>query len=265
MAYEYWQQQKPDQPLFSDIIWNKPQQKIRAGKLLIVGGNLHSIAAAGEAYETAIKQGVGDSKVVLPDATRKLLGGQPPLGIEFAESTPSGSFSSKAEAAIKSYISSADATLFAGDFSHSSETAILLERLVKIPGLQVYSGDSTDYFLETPYSLLLRRDTLLVLSFAELQKYALKSRFKRPFTSNMELLQLVDTLHEFTVSKPSIIASEHRGCIIIASGGQIISSQMNARPESWRTKTAAAAAVWWLQNPTKGLQAVATAVSQQAY
>ncbi|RKV95423.1 MAG: hypothetical protein D8G53_08935 [Candidatus Saccharimonas sp.] len=39
MKSPYWQRQTPEQPLFYDIEWNKPEQRSRAGKLGIIGGN----------------------------------------------------------------------------------------------------------------------------------------------------------------------------------------------------------------------------------
>jgi hypothetical protein len=259
---DYWRKQDIKQPLFEDLIWSKPQHKSRAGKLLIVGGNSHSIAAPGEAFEVATKQGVGECKVIMPSATRKLLGPKPPPNIEFVASTPSGSMSINAENDLISYISWTDATLFAGDFSHSSETAILLEKLIKVPGLQIYVRDAADYFLQTPLPLLQREDTLLVLSMAELQKYAASAKFSHAFTFDMELLQLVEILHEFTLIYPCQIVTEHKGQIIVAYKGQIISTKLAAEPKSWRLKTATSTAVWWLQNPNKPLEAIATAITQ---
>jgi len=39
MELAYWQCQTPEQPLFPDIEWNKPEQRSRAGKLGIIGGS----------------------------------------------------------------------------------------------------------------------------------------------------------------------------------------------------------------------------------
>lgn len=262
MNFEYWQKQTLQEPLFKDIIWSRPQQKSKAGKLLIIGGNLHGISAPGEAYEIAGKQGMGTCKVVMPDATRRLLGPKPPLDIEFAGSSPSGSFSAGAYDDFKSYISWADATLFAGDFSHSSETAILLEKLSAIPGLQIYLNDATDYFINTPLTLLNRPNTLIILSLAELQKYSAQAKFTKAFTSDMELLQLVETLHEFTKTYPCHICLEHKMQAVVASGGQVMSTRLSIEPKSWQLKLATSMAVWWLQNPSKPLQAIASAITQ---
>jgi len=54
MELAYWQRQTPEQPLFPDIEWNKPEQRSRAGKLGIIGGNKLGFAGVAEAYSTAL-------------------------------------------------------------------------------------------------------------------------------------------------------------------------------------------------------------------
>jgi NAD(P)H-hydrate repair Nnr-like enzyme with NAD(P)H-hydrate dehydratase domain len=59
-----WQKQASSKPLFDDLLWSRPEQKALAGKLLIIGGNSHAIAAPGEAFMLASKAGAGDIRVV---------------------------------------------------------------------------------------------------------------------------------------------------------------------------------------------------------
>ena len=73
MNLPYWQRQTTDQPLFPDIEWSKPEQRSRAGKLGIIGGNKLGFAGIAEAYSTALDSGVGEVRVVLPDALRNTL------------------------------------------------------------------------------------------------------------------------------------------------------------------------------------------------
>src|SRR5690606_2345051 len=56
---DYWRRQTPGEPLFPDVLWSRPEQKTTAGKLLVIGGNLHAFAAPAEAYNEAEKAGVG--------------------------------------------------------------------------------------------------------------------------------------------------------------------------------------------------------------
>ena len=91
MITPYWHKQF-DSPLFSDLLWSRPENKQFAGKLLIIGGNLHGFAAPASAYEQSQRAGIGVARVILPDALQKTIGRIFEAG-EFAPSTPSGSFS----------------------------------------------------------------------------------------------------------------------------------------------------------------------------
>jgi len=44
-----WSRQTPEQPFFKDLLWSKPENRRHAGKLLIVGGNVHAMTAPGMA------------------------------------------------------------------------------------------------------------------------------------------------------------------------------------------------------------------------
>lgn len=126
MNHEYWQKQTVDKPLFPDMLWSRPENKLYAGKLLIIGGNAYGFAAANEAYVEAGKAGIGVARMLLPDSLHKLLGKQFAAG-EFAPTTPSGSFSQRALAEALATANWADGVLLAGDLGRNSETAILIE------------------------------------------------------------------------------------------------------------------------------------------
>src|SRR6185312_2009701 len=92
---------------------------------------------------------------------------------EYAPSTPSGSFSQKALAELLSLSQWAEGVLLAGDLGRNSETAILLEQFSqKYAGQLTITQDALDYFTKSPKDLAQREDTLLVCSFAQLQKIA---------------------------------------------------------------------------------------------
>jgi hypothetical protein len=260
MDRPYWHKQAAGQPLFPDLAWSRPQNRNQAGKLLIIGGNAHGFAAAGEAYSAATDAGIGTARVLLPDSLQKTVGKVFAAG-EYAPSTPSGSFSKKALAELLELAGWADGLLLAGDFGHNSETAVALEQAVsKYAGQLTLTKDATDYFVKAPLALLRRDKTLLVLSFAQLQKLATGARFTKAFTFNMDLLRLVETLHEFTLQYPAAVIVKHLDTIFVAVGGQVSSTKLSEDLEIWRVRTAASAAVWWLQNPAKPFEAFCTAL-----
>jgi ADP-dependent NAD(P)H-hydrate dehydratase / NAD(P)H-hydrate epimerase len=260
MVHTFWQKQT-DKPLFPELLWSRPENKRQAGKLLIIGGNLHAFVAPAEAFAEAEKAGIGTSRVLLPDAAKKLVG--PVLEhIEYAPSTPSGSFSQKALAEFLEAAQWSDAVLLAGDLGRNSETAILLEKFCQKYSSQLtLTKDAVDYAVNTPGIVLNRPNTLLVLSFAQLQKLAIKARFKTAFTFDMDLIRLTEALHEFTETYPIHLIVQQTSQIYCASQGKIISTPVEENTV-WRVKTAAHAAVWWLQNPGKHLEAFSVALHE---
>ncbi|HVX48210.1 MAG TPA: hypothetical protein VHA05_02525 [Candidatus Saccharimonadales bacterium] len=260
MDRSYWHKQAVGQPLFPDLVWSRPENKRQAGKLLIIGGNAHGFAAPAEAYAAAEKAGAGAVRVALPDSLQKTVGQGFPAG-EFAPSTPSGSFSKRALGELLDMSQWADAVLLAGDFGHNSETAILLEKFAQeYEGLLAITQDAVDYFTSASQSLIQRPNTLLALSFAQLQKLAAGAHFTTPFTFDMDLLRLVDTLHRFTLAYAPHIIVKHLPTMFVAANGQVSTTKLTEDLEIWRVSTAASAAVWWLQNPGKPFEALTTSL-----
>ncbi len=255
----YWHKQTAEQPLFSDLLWSRPENKTQAGKLLIIGGNAHGFAAPAEAFAAAEKTGVGTVRVVLPDSLQKTVGKAFAAG-EYAPSTPSGSFSQQALAELLELSQWADAVLLAGDFGHNSETAILLEKFTQnYKGRLVLSQDAIDYFTSVSKPLLNRQDTLLVTEFAQLQKLAKNTGFPQAFTSTMDLLRLIDNLHDFTEKYDANIIVSHLENTIASVNGYVSTTKLKNNSLSL-TATAAHAAVWWLQNPAKAFEALSTSL-----
>lgn len=256
----YWQKQNVGKPLFPDLLWSRPENRAHAGKLLIVGGNSFGFAAPADAYNTAQQAGIGVAHVLLPDALKRTVGSVLAAG-DFAPSTSSGSFSQQAFGELLAHSSWADGVLLAGDLGRNSETAVLLEKFVgNYRGQLTITKDAADYFTAGPQTLLNRPDTTLVLSFAQLQKIASHANFSRVFTFSMDLLQLIDTLHDFTERYGVNIVVKHLMTIAVAVGGQVSTTKLDDDQDIWRVPTAARSAVWWLQNPTKPFEALTTAI-----
>lgn len=101
---------------------------------------------------------------------------------------------------------------------------------------------------------------MLVLSFAQLQKLATTLGFEKPFTFDMNLLHLVESLHDFTKRYAPHIIVKHLDQIHCAVEGQVVSTKLEQDSEIWRVRTAAHASVWWIQNPGKALEAYAASL-----
>jgi hypothetical protein len=260
MTPEFWHKQEASRPLFPQLLWSRPENRQMAGKLLIVGGNLHGFLAPAEAYTETIKAGIGMSRVLLPSAIQKVVGPSIENG-EFAASTPSGSFSQRALVELIDWCKWADGILFAGDLGRNSETAIMVEKfLQKCEAPTIITKDAMDYVVSLPQAALERPNTTLVTSFSQLQRLSVTAKFDLPLTFSMDLVHLVGWLHNFTEKFAPHIIVKHLDHIFVAVNGEVSSTRLETDQQVWRLKTSAHAAVWWLQNPAKPFEAFSTAV-----
>lgn len=260
MDHTYWHKQTIDKPLFPDLIWNRPENRQFAGKLLVIGGNLHGFTVPATAYNEALKAGIGVARVILPDALQKTVGKLVPEA-EFVPSTPSGSFAREALGEILPAAHWADGVLLAGDFGRNSETAILLESFIeKYPGQLTLTKDAADYFAKSPQLLIHRPGTTLVISIAQFQQFATHSPFGTPITYTMDMLQFIGALHNFTTEFQANIIVRHLDNTFVAVNGQVSTTKVTTEEKIWRAKTAAHAATWWLQNPSKPFEALTTSL-----
>ena len=259
MTDTYWHKQTKDQPLFPDLLWSRPENKAHAGKLLIIGGNSFGFAAPAEAFMAATKAGAGSVRVVLPLKVKKVTDNLMP-SLEYAASTPSGSFGKQALGDFLEHASWADGALFAGDLGRNSETAILMESfLAKHAGQVTLANDAVDYCLTNASPALKRPETLVVCTMSQLQKLGVLAHSETAFTHNMDLLRLVDGLHALTKRFTAKIIIGHLDHIIVAVDGRVSMTPLT-ESSGWATVAAADAAVWWLQNPAKTFESLTTSV-----
>lgn len=253
--FPYWQQQTTDKALFPDVLWNKPQQKTHAGKLGIIGGNKLGFVSVGDAYVTASKAGVGQVRVLLPDVLKKSV---PPVitDIVFGDSNPSGGLSRNALTEMKVLGNWAEGILLIGDAGKNSETAITYEDFVRnYDGPLTITRDAIDLLLNSPNILVERDNTLLVVSFAQLQKIFTKVYYPKVLTFSMQLQQLVEALHKFTITYSISVATFHQDQLIIAFDGKITTTTWGHPMSIWKGTVATNMASYWLWSPKKPLQA----------
>ena len=260
MQYDYWQKQVKDSPLYPNLLWSRPENRLYAGKLLIIGGHAQGFTAPAEAFRFTQKAGIGVARVVLPDALQKTIGQVLEAG-EYAPSTPSGSFSKQALGELLPLAHWADGVLVAGDLGRNSETAILLESfLSKTPAPVTLTKDAIEYITAQPHMVAQRDRTLLVLSFSQLQRLATELRFATAFTSQMDIFKTVSSLHELTNMYRFSIITKHLDQLFVAVDGHISTTPCIADERLWRLRTASAASVWWLQQPEQAFAAITTSI-----
>ncbi|MFS8120380.1 MAG: hypothetical protein ACMG55_18115 [Microcoleus sp.] len=261
MDFDYWTRQDPEKPLFPDINWSRPEQKSQAGKLTILGGNKLGIAAVAESYTDALKAGVGAARVILPDSFKKTLAAQVPDAI-FVPTNKSGGFSRDSADALKAGVAWADATLMIGDSGRNSETAILFENLLRdFDKPFIITRDAIDLLKVNSELLLTRSKTVLVVSFAQLQKLFQAVYFPKQLLFSMQLMQVVEVLHKASLSYPAVtIATFHQEQMIIAHDGRVVTTPFGNPMSIWRGSVATKAAVYWLQNESKPLEAITSSL-----
>lgn len=256
MDSTYWRTQTSSKPLFPDIEWSKPERRDQAGRLGIIGGNKLGFAGVAEAYGVALGSGVGSVKVLLPDVLKKTI----PASITdtvFSPTTPSGSLSKEAVPDLLALGDWATGVLLAGDAGRNSETAIAYEQFIlEYSGPLTLTRDAVDLIKNYPDKLVERPDTLLVLSFAQLQKLFSGVYYPKVLTFSMQLAGLVEAMHKFTITYPVALLVFHKDFLVMAHEGNATTTAWENPMAIWRGQTAARAASYWLWNKKTPLEAV---------
>lgn len=260
MDYSYWSKQTTDKPLYPDVEWSKPEQRSKRGKLGIIGGNKLGFAGVAEAYGTALDIGAGEVRVLLPDVLKKTI---PPIITDtvFASTNPSGGLARDALTEMLAMGEWSTGILLIGEAGRNSETAILYEDFInKYKGPLTITRDAVDLIKHASASVVERPNTLLVVSFAQLQKLFQLVYFPKVLTFSMQLTSLVEAVHKFTISYPVSIAVLHQDVLIVADDGNVTTTPWDSPMLIWRGVTATRAAVYSMWSPDKRLEAVTTSL-----
>lgn len=249
MNPSYWHRQQPGKPLYPDIEWQKPEQRALAGRLLILGGNAHGFAAVAQAYQDAKTAGVGESRVVLPDALKKNIDGQA-IDCVFVPTNASGGITKDAFQPLKAAAAWAQGMLLIGDAGRNSETAIVYEQLLQsFPEMRtVITRDAVDLLKSAWPELLQREQTVLIVTFAQLQKIFQAVYYPKTVLFSMQLTTLVETLHKFTITYPATIVVFHQNILLVAKSGEVSSTPWEDPMKIWRGSVATRAAVYTIQH-----------------
>lgn len=258
----FWRRQTTVAPLFPDIEWNKPEQRSRAGRLAIIGGNKLGFAGVGEAYSVAQQSGVGELRVLLPDVLKKTIPAAM-TDVMFGATNPSGGLASDARIEMEATSAWATGVLMIGDAGRNSETAILYENFIKdYDGSLTITRDAIDLLKNSATTLVERPNTTLIVSFAQLQKIFQSVYYPKILTFSMQLAQLVDALHKFTITYPVCITVLHKEHLIVSYNGEVVTTDWENPMAIWRGQTAARAASYWLWSPDKPLEAISASLLQ---
>ena len=259
-THDYWHKQSLGTPLFPDVEWNKPERRDHAGKLGIMGGSSLSFATVADSYATSKDAGAGEVRVLLPDTLRRTV---PPsmTDVTFGKATASGGLATDARAEVLSLQAWADTLLLCGDAGKNSQTAIIYEELVTSAEQPiVVTRDAVDLLQNSAQSILDNPHVVYVLSFSQLQRLFRAVYYPKMLTFSMQLVQLVETLHKFTLTYPVSIMTLHAEQLLIAHGGEVVTQPWNEPLRIWRGHTAARAASYLLWTPQAPLKALAASI-----
>lgn len=259
MDYPYWKRQIPGTPLYPDIEWNKPEQRTRAGKLGIIGGNKLGFASVATAYDEAEKMGAGQIRVVVPDVLKKAIPATV-LDAVFVKSNPSGGMSKDDISTLQAACMWADRCLLIGDAGRNSETAMLYESMLESDTPLTITRDAVDLLRNAATKMVDRNNTTIVLSFAQLQKLFQAVYYPKILSFSMQLTQLVETIHKFTITYPCTIVTFHQNQLIISHDGEVVTQEFDEPMMIWRGSTATRAATYQLWTPNRPLEAITASI-----
>jgi hypothetical protein len=252
---DYWFKQKLDKPLYSDLIWSKPENRAHAGKLLIIGGSTNGFAHTVGCFLAAQAAGAGSVKVLIPNSTEKLIG-HISEDIIFGASTKSGGFSQAALGELIDASDWADTVLLAGELGNNSDTTILFEKyLDKYSDSLIIAGDAFEFCHSFFDKLLRNHGVTFILDLTKLQKLSIAAGTTKPITSKISLVNLVEALHEMTEKNNANIVIEFNEFLIVASQGYVSSTNIVSK-DKLQIKMTANASVWFMQNRTKVFEAL---------
>ncbi|MBQ3309408.1 hypothetical protein IJG78_01885 [Candidatus Saccharibacteria bacterium] len=261
-ALTYWQK-NIDPKKYQELNWNIPERKF--GQVTILGGNSQSFSTVIHCSEFLTKNyPLENLRIVLPDVIRDKL---PPLdNIIFTPSTDTGSFAKSN--ILTDTIKNTDFNIFIGDFSKNSATTIAITEAIKeITSPFLITRDTIDLLLSESESILEHGDSFLVITMAQLQKLFRAVYYPKMLLLSMPLMQVVETLHKFTLSYPTTIITFQQEKIIIASSGKVVTVPIESTSYSpitlWTGDLACKIAMMNLYNPKKPIDATLAAMSNQ--
>jgi hypothetical protein len=176
--------------------------------------------------------------------------------------TTSGGMSKEGIPDLTAAVMWADLSLLIGDNGRNAETAIGLEALVlNTERPLVITRDAADSLRNIADELVGRDRTTLVLSFAQLQKLFQAVYYPKILSFSMQLLQLVEALHKFTITYPVTIVTFHQGQLIVAHSGDIVTQEFDDPMRIWRGSVASRAACYLMWNPSKPLESITASLA----
>ncbi len=186
---DYWEK-KSEKPDSTDLEWNIPEQK--SGSVSIIGGNSQNFSTVIRSAEFLQKTyPIKKLNIAIPDSLR---GKIPPMPeFIFCPSTDSGSFSESA--LLNETVSSVDFSIFIGDLSRNSATAVAIADAIKSSSTPILiTRDSVDLILPEMNDIIERDNLFVIASMAQIQKLFRAVYYPKVILLSMPILPVVEAL-----------------------------------------------------------------------
>jgi hypothetical protein len=245
-----------DEPLYPNILYNRPLTRNAGATLLIVGGHSGEFSLPTAIHQLATAAGIGQCKVILPDRLVSLLGGVPDT--YFVPSSTSGSLGREALGRILELEEGADGTAIGASLSNNSNTTILVEKLISSLTRQIIVFDEGLTALGRNISVVTDNpNALLILTMAEVFKLAGHLAIPihiRPGGGLINKLEIIQDLTAASKCTYAVFGTE----IITASGADITVTPINYRLSLLPAAFYGVLSTFWLQNPTSRTHGLVT-------
>jgi NAD(P)H-hydrate repair Nnr-like enzyme with NAD(P)H-hydrate dehydratase domain len=247
-------------PLYEDIIWNKPENKNNAGKILIIGGSQDNFRNVSDIYNYCLKARAGTIKIVLPNTLQKNLF-DPNLDQIFLASTKSGSFSSIGLAEMLDLANWSDITILAGNFSKSSETELLMQNFLnKCPSAICIVDDALEIATPVSNDLNEKKNRLLIGSFSQLQKALLKIYPEQILKVSRSIVEQLTSIEQIKNKlNLSIISYDLSNFIVISENKISLTKYPNLT--NWKNMLAAFGSTYFIHNQETLFKGLTSAVA----
>lgn len=252
-----WQKQSPEEPLFPDLLWSRPENKKYAGKLLIIGGQASEFQNISSAYSFANEAGAGAIRILMPESLSKIT--RHIEGAEFAPASMGGGFAKKALAQFFDLSEWADHILLAGDFGKNSETTVILDGFLLKGAKPITISQYALVSVAIELEQLIQMPLTLVVDKSTFQKIGKAAGTRVPitsFTTYENMGEIIQSISSRSKANFVIIDEEH---VWTSVSGEVVSTK--SKPVDINALSAYCA-VWQMQNPGKPLEALATACQQ---
>jgi len=254
-----WLKQTVANPLYDNLLWSRPENKLHSGKVVVIGGNSHSFAKTVNSYQLLIKAGLGQVTVMLPKPISKIIG-HISSDLIFCPSTDSGSFSSQSLDNFLDYSDFSDGIFLSGELSNNSETLIVIEKLIeRITKSIILSDDSIDLALQLNEHILSRDNMIYVGDLGKIQKLLTKFKSTNAITSSISLSDLVRLTQIFSSKTPISLVTIHDGYVVVAKNGQVSTTQIDKHEFVDITKLVHHCVCWVIQYPEDKFKALSCA------